>query len=89
MSDKHPFNIRWTHVTKDTFMYGTKLKWSSTGVLFENALMPSGIVIHEWKMMTDFQTDVNVPDLPILKRIVPTIFILITMYNLRIVSISK
>ncbi|HAR6373294.1 TPA: accessory Sec system protein Asp3 [Staphylococcus pseudintermedius] len=68
MSDKHPFNIRWTHVTKDTFMYGTKLKWSSTGVLFENALMPSGIVIHEWKMMTDFQTDVNVPDLPILKK---------------------
>lgn len=60
--------IRWTQVTPDTFMYGSRLKFQDDGVVFENGLMPSGAVIHEWKMMTNFSADKTIPQLPILKH---------------------
>ncbi|PNZ82145.1 accessory Sec system protein Asp3 [Staphylococcus microti] len=67
LSNSH--TIRWTQVTDDTFMYGTRLKFHRDGsVVFENALMPSSIVIHEWKMMTHFVADKTIPQLPILKH---------------------
>ncbi|UEX90233.1 accessory Sec system protein Asp3 [Staphylococcus ratti] len=49
-------------------MYGTHLQFNSEDTVFNNSLMPSGIVIHEWKMMTDYVSDKTIPTLPILKR---------------------
>lgn len=60
--------IPWTQVTADTFMYGTCLEITEQATYFENALMPSGCVIHEWKMMTVYSTDKTFPQLPILKH---------------------
>ncbi|QUM67158.1 accessory Sec system protein Asp3 [Staphylococcus delphini] len=68
MKEKHQFNIRWTQITPETFMYGSILRFKATETLFENELMPSGIVIHEWKMMTNFEDDKVMPTLPILQR---------------------
>lgn len=67
LSNSH--TIHWIQVTDDTFMYGSRLKFHRDGsVVFENALMPSSIVIHEWKMMTHFVADKIIPQLPILKH---------------------
>ncbi len=49
-------------------MYGTHLKIDQDATYFENALMPSGRVIHVWKMMTVYHTDKIIPQLPILKQ---------------------
>ncbi|HHU6751661.1 TPA: accessory Sec system protein Asp3 [Staphylococcus pseudintermedius] len=68
MKGKNQFNIRWTQITADTFMYGSILRFKPTETLFENECMPSGIVIHEWKMITNYQKDHAVPTLPILEK---------------------
>ncbi|MEJ7542412.1 accessory Sec system protein Asp3 [Staphylococcus intermedius] len=68
MKEKNQFNIRWTQITKDTFMYGSILRFKPTETLFENELMPSGIVLHEWKMMTSYEKDTAIPTMPILKK---------------------
>lgn len=49
-------------------MYGSQLQFNENETLFKNSLMPSGSVIHEWSMMTDYTTDKMIPTLPILKR---------------------
>ncbi|MBZ8174054.1 accessory Sec system protein Asp3 [Staphylococcus delphini] len=68
MKETNQFNIRWTQITKDTFMYGSILRFKPTETLFENELMPSGIVLHEWKMMTNYEKESAIPTLPILKK---------------------
>lgn len=68
MKEKNQFNIRWTQITKTTFMYGSLLRFKLTETLFENELMPSGIVLHEWKMITSYEKDNAIPTLPILKK---------------------
>ena len=35
-------------------MYGTKLRIEDDGTYFNNPLMPSGTVIHDWRMLTTF-----------------------------------
>ncbi|MGX0848310.1 accessory Sec system protein Asp3 [Staphylococcus auricularis] len=68
MTTKHDFTITWQQVNKSTFMYGTQLDFTDAGTIFENPLMPSGIVIHDWAMTNDYTSDKSVPTLPILKR---------------------
>lgn len=68
MSMQNEFKIEWRHINRKTFMYGTKLQFKEDGAYFENPLMPSGTVIHDWHMITDFYNDKAVPSLPILKR---------------------
>ncbi|QHW36138.1 accessory Sec system protein Asp3 [Staphylococcus ursi] len=68
MKEGNNFNIRWTQITDSTFMYGTQFRFNHSDTVFHNALMPSGIVIHEWKMMTNFEKDKTIPTLPILKK---------------------
>ncbi|NHA36612.1 accessory Sec system protein Asp3 [Staphylococcus schleiferi] len=68
MKEKDSFNIRWTQITSNTFMYGTQFRFHASETVFQNELMPSGIVIHQWEMMTNFQKDKTIPTLPILKK---------------------
>ncbi|HEC2157900.1 accessory Sec system protein Asp3 [Staphylococcus delphini] len=68
MKEINQFNIRWTQIVTETFMYGSILRFKPTETLFENELMPSGIVIHEWKMITAYDEESLVPALPILKK---------------------
>lgn len=60
--------IRWTEVTSDTFTYGSHLKIKDDETVFENPLMPSGEMIHCWKMMTYYPSDKTIPQLPILRQ---------------------
>lgn len=62
------YTIRWTQITPSTFLYGSQLQFKEDETIFKNALMPSGIVIHEWQMMTQYTADKMIPTLPILKR---------------------
>ena len=48
-------------------MYGTKLRIEDDGTYFNNPLMPSGTVIHDWRMLTTFSEHKYAP-CPILKR---------------------
>lgn len=64
----HNYTIRWTQIIPNTFMYGSRLHFNHHETIFKNRLMPSGIVIHEWKMMTNYAEEKTIPTLPILKR---------------------
>nr|WP_241523186.1 accessory Sec system protein Asp3 [Staphylococcus delphini] len=70
-------------------MYGSILRFKPTETLFENELMPSGIVIHEWKMITAYDEESLVPALPILKKIKPIILNSNMKLNLQALSILK
>nr|WP_263314634.1 accessory Sec system protein Asp3 [Mammaliicoccus sp. Marseille-Q6498] len=62
------FNIKWKHINSSTFMYGTYLSFKEKGTYFENSLVPSGIVINEWNMMSYYPKDKSSPTLPILEK---------------------
>lgn len=62
------FTIKWKQTDHSTFLYGTKLSFRSTETIFENVLMPSGIVIQEWKMLRTYGDDRSTPQLPILEK---------------------
>ncbi|WKU93638.1 accessory Sec system protein Asp3 [Staphylococcus saprophyticus] len=49
-------------------MYGAKLKFNNNFVSMDNSLMPSGMVIHEWNMLSSYTTNKQVPSLPLLKK---------------------
>ncbi|RZI04926.1 accessory Sec system protein Asp3 [Staphylococcus condimenti] len=68
MTDAQHFNVYWRQINQSTFMYGARLQFNSDGVLYYNRLMPSGTVIHEWYMHTNFYTDRAFPALPFLKK---------------------
>ncbi len=59
--------VNWDSIDKNTFMYGSCIEFDK-GVMFENLLMPSGTVIHEWFMTSQYFSTRLVPSLPILKR---------------------
>ncbi|PCF64363.1 accessory Sec system protein Asp3 [Staphylococcus intermedius] len=60
--------IKWKTIHQDTFMYGSKVTFHPCVTEFENPLMPSGLPIHKWRMLTNFSRDKDTPQLPILKR---------------------
>ncbi|ANZ32367.1 accessory Sec system protein Asp3 [Staphylococcus carnosus] len=68
MADAQHFNVYWRQIKQSTFMYGARLQFKSGGALYYNRLMPSGTVIHEWYMHTNFYTDRAFPTLPFLKK---------------------
>ncbi|ARJ50754.1 accessory Sec system protein Asp3 [Staphylococcus lutrae] len=68
MNAKHEFNIRWTEITVDSFMYGSHVSFTPFETIFKNELMPSGIIIHQWKMCSHFYDNQVTPTLPILKK---------------------
>ncbi|PHK50139.1 accessory Sec system protein Asp3 [Staphylococcus edaphicus] len=68
MKVNHQFTIRWNHTDKSTFLYGTKLNFRPEETIFENVLMPSGIIIQEWKMLSTYDKDKTTPQLPILEK---------------------
>ncbi|MDU0428175.1 accessory Sec system protein Asp3 [Staphylococcus epidermidis] len=68
MNQNKRFDITWKKVHKSTFMYGSKLKFNNNFVSLDNSLMPSGMVIHEWNMLSSYTTNKQVPSLPLLKK---------------------
>lgn len=68
MQEAKQFEVKWRLVNLTTFMYGTKLHFNNDDIYFENPLMPSGTVIHNWYMLTNFTEDRVSPKLPILKK---------------------
>ena len=68
MNQNKRFDITWKKVHKSTFMYGSKLKFNNNFVNMDNSLMPSGMVIHEWNMLSSYTTNKQVPSLPLLKK---------------------
>ena len=68
MNQNKRFDITWKKVHKSTFMYGSKLKFNNNFVSMDNSLMPSGMVIHEWNMLSSYTTNKQVPSLPLLKK---------------------
>ncbi|MGW9987219.1 accessory Sec system protein Asp3 [Staphylococcus cohnii] len=68
MNQNKRFNITWKKVHKNTFMYGAKLRFNNNFVSMDNSLMPSGMVIHEWNMLSNYTTNKQVPSLPLLKK---------------------
>ena len=68
MNQNNRFYITWKKVHKSTFMYGTKLKFNNNFVSVDNSLMPSGMVIHEWNMLSSYTTNKQGPSLPLLKK---------------------
>ncbi|MDM7862406.1 accessory Sec system protein Asp3 [Staphylococcus borealis] len=68
MSVLNSYTLLWRHINTGTFMYGTKLRFQDEGTEFNNPLMPSGTVIHDWRMLTTFSEHKTVPSLPILKK---------------------
>ncbi|HCG75641.1 MULTISPECIES: accessory Sec system protein Asp3 [Staphylococcus] len=68
MQEAKQFEVKWRLVNLTTFMYGTKLRFDNDDIYFENPLMPSGTVIHNWYMLTNFAEDRVSPKLPILKK---------------------
>ena len=72
MQEAKQFEVKWRLVNLTTFMYGTKLHFNNDDIYFENPLMPSGTVIHNWYMLTNFTEDRVSPKLPILKKDIVT-----------------
>ncbi|MGX0034710.1 accessory secretory protein Asp3 [Staphylococcus cohnii] len=68
MNQNKRFDIIWKKIHKNTFMYGAKLKFNNNFVSMDNSLMPSGMVIHEWNMLSNYTTNKQVPSLPLLKK---------------------
>lgn len=68
MNQNKRFDITWKKVHKSTFMYGSKLKFNNNFVSMDNSLMPSGMVIQEWNMLSSYTTNKQVPSLPLLKK---------------------
>ena len=68
MNQNKRFDITWKKIHKNTFMYGAKLKFNNNFVSMDNSLMPSGMVIHEWNMLSNYTTNKQVPSLPLLKK---------------------
>lgn len=68
MNQNNRLEITWKKVHKSTFMYGAKLKFNNNFVSMDNSLMPSGMVIHEWNMLSSCTTNKQVPSLPLLKK---------------------
>ena len=68
MNQNKRFDITWKKIHKNTFMYGAKLKFNNNFVSMDNSLMPSGMVIHEWNMLSSYTTNKQVPSLPLLKK---------------------
>lgn len=68
MQEVKKFEVKWRLINQSTFMYGTKLLFDNDDVYFENPLMPSGTVIHNWYMLTNFNEHRVSPKLPILKK---------------------
>lgn len=68
MNVKNQFKVRWEQADKSTFLYGSKINFKQLETVFENSLMPSGIVIQEWKMLSNYAEDRLTPVLPILKK---------------------
>ncbi|MCI2944490.1 accessory Sec system protein Asp3 [Staphylococcus haemolyticus] len=68
MNQNNRFNIMWKKIHKSTFMYGTRLKFNNKSVKIDNSLLPSGMVIHKWYMLSSYSTNRQVPSLPILKK---------------------
>ncbi|MEJ7509047.1 accessory secretory protein Asp3 [Staphylococcus simulans] len=65
---KNNFIIKWNKINKRTFMYGTKIIFKDQYTLVNNPLMPSGIVITDWKMLSKYNEDRHVPSLPMLSK---------------------
>lgn len=68
MKVSNNIEVTWNQVDTTTFMYGTTFKFKDDYTLFENHLMPSGIIMQEWTMFTSFSKDKAIPSLPILKK---------------------
>lgn len=62
------FNVYWRQIHKKTFMYGARIQFKDKEAFYSNRLMPSGTMIHEWYMRTNFYHDRTFPTLPLLKK---------------------
>ena len=74
---KHQQNIYWGELKGAslgddpdyTFLYGSTIEFKAPDcILFENRLMVSGQIIHEWRSEFHYQSQRLTPSLPLLKR---------------------
>lgn len=81
MNNQFEYSVYWKQISDITFKYGSRIKFLDTATVFENPLMPSGTVIHEWLMSTNYQAQRVIPTLPILKR--DTVYYFVFDYEVR------
>lgn len=68
MSEHVLYAIYWDDQGKDTYLYGSDIRFMpDRSVLFENLMMPAGMSVREWKSITNFQGDRIEPALPMLE----------------------
>lgn len=68
MADKMISSISWGPNTR-TYMFGTQIRYQADGsVHFYNPLVPSGIVLHSWSALQNYQASRSQPALPLLKK---------------------
>ena len=62
------YQIDWVNDTKNTYLYGSQLRFIGKRVIFKNRLMPSGNAIKTWSSRSQFQANRILPELPLLQR---------------------
>lgn len=68
MSEHVLYAVYWDNQGKDTYLYGSDIRFMpDRSVLFENLMMPAGMSIREWSSRTNFQADRVEPALPMLE----------------------
>lgn len=67
MKNNSYYRVYWTQINYTTFMNGSQIKFKPYKTEFNNPLMPSGTLIHEWLMKASYYKDRVIPTLPILK----------------------
>ncbi|MGP0639330.1 accessory Sec system protein Asp3 [Staphylococcus xylosus] len=68
MKNNSYYRVYWTQINHTTFMNGSQIKFKPYKTEFNNPLMPSGTLIHEWLMKASYYKDRVIPTLPILKK---------------------
>ncbi|KXT76156.1 accessory Sec system protein Asp3 [Streptococcus sp. DD12] len=62
------YQIDWVNDTKNTYLYGSQMRFIGRRVIFKNRLMPSGNAIKTWSSKSQFQANRILPELPLLQR---------------------
>ncbi|MCE4957553.1 accessory Sec system protein Asp3 [Macrococcoides caseolyticum] len=67
MEDKQ-VEIYFEGVNDSTYMYGARVSFDGRTLIYNNALIPAGTVIHRFQMISDYDKERITPNLPMLKR---------------------
>ncbi|ARJ50846.1 accessory Sec system protein Asp3 [Staphylococcus lutrae] len=68
MQTNQSMEVLWRVINQETYRYGSIIQFQDRHMYFENPLMPSGLQIHKWRMMTQYDKDRHTPALPLLRK---------------------